>query len=51
VEVSSNLVEWNSGEPHTTVLLDTADTLKVRDNTPLNATERRFIRLKVVNLN
>jgi hypothetical protein len=46
VEVSSNLVEWFSGREHTTVLIDDANTLKVRDNTPLEPGRKRHIRLK-----
>ena len=46
VEVSSNLVAWSSGKTHTTVLLDNATTLKVRDNTPLTRGAKRYIRLK-----
>lgn len=47
VEVSSDLVIWDSGESHTTVISDTADLLKVRDNTPLTGAGKRFIRLNV----
>ena len=46
VEVSSNLVEWSSGHTHTTVLIDNATTLKVRDNTPVTRDAKRYIRLK-----
>ncbi len=46
VEVSSNLVDWSSGKRHTTVLIDTATTLKVRDNTPVSQNARRYIRRK-----
>ncbi len=46
VEVSSNLVSWSSGKSHTTVLVDNAEILKVRDNTPLGANSKRYIRLK-----
>ena len=46
VEVSSNLVAWSSGKAHTTVLIDSATTLKVRDNTPLTRNAKRYIRLK-----
>ena len=46
VEVSSNLVVWSSGKTHTTVLIDNATTLKVRDNTPLTRNAKRYIRLK-----
>lgn len=46
VEVSSNLLEWYSGKAHTTVLEDSATRLRVRDNTPVSAGGKRYIRLK-----
>jgi len=46
VEVSSNLLDWFSGPKHTTVIVDDATTLKVRDNTPVTRDAKRFIRLK-----
>lgn len=46
VEVSSNLLDWYSGKKHTTVLVDDATTLKVRDNTPVTPEAKRHIRLK-----
>ncbi|MES2659913.1 MAG: choice-of-anchor D domain-containing protein [Verrucomicrobiota bacterium] len=46
VEVSSNLMDWFSGSKHTTTLLDNAAVLEVRDNTPVKAGEKRYIRLK-----
>lgn len=46
VEVSSNLVVWSSGKTHTTVLINNATTLKVRDNTPLTRDAKRYIRHK-----
>ncbi|MEO5713378.1 MAG: choice-of-anchor D domain-containing protein [Luteolibacter sp.] len=46
VEVSPNLVNWFSGANHTTTLLDSPTVLKVRDNTPINGGEKRYIRLK-----
>ncbi|MEX1115624.1 MAG: M6 family metalloprotease domain-containing protein [Akkermansiaceae bacterium] len=46
VEVSSNLLDWYSGENHTTVLVDDATTLKVRDNTPITSGAKRYIQLK-----
>ncbi|MEX1048721.1 MAG: fibronectin type III domain-containing protein [Akkermansiaceae bacterium] len=46
VEVSPDLINWFSGENHTTTLTDNARTLKVRDNTPLQAGNKRYIRLK-----
>ena len=45
VEVSSNLVDWSSGKAHTTILIDNATTLKVRDNTPISRDAKRYIRL------
>jgi YD repeat-containing protein len=45
VEVSSNLVDWFAGKNHTTVIKDTAEILKVRDNTPIKPGEKRYIRL------
>ncbi|MEO7101303.1 MAG: M6 family metalloprotease domain-containing protein [Luteolibacter sp.] len=47
VEVSSNLLDWYSGENHTTTLLDNDTTLKVRDNTPTTPEAKRYIQLKV----
>ncbi len=46
VEVSSNLLDWYSGGKHTTIIIDDAETLKVRDNTPVAPGEKRYIRLK-----
>lgn len=46
VEVSPDLLDWFSGNKHTTVLIDNATTLKVRDNTPAAADVKRYIRLK-----
>jgi hypothetical protein len=46
VEVSPNLVDWFSGEKHTTTLLNDSSILKVRDNTPVRKGEKRYIRLK-----
>jgi M6 family metalloprotease-like protein len=45
VEVSSNLMDWYSGSKHTTLMVDDATTLKVRDNTPVSADSKRYIRL------
>lgn len=45
-EVSSNLVDWFSGDKHTTTLIDNATILRVRDNTPVQKGEKRYIRLK-----
>jgi hypothetical protein len=46
VEVSPDLLDWYSGTSHTTVLIDDATTLKVRDNTPVTPRTKRYIRLK-----
>jgi hypothetical protein len=47
VEVSGNLVDWQSGPAHTEVLQDNEAALVVRDLTPLSpAHPKRFIRLK-----
>lgn len=46
VEVSDDLVNWFSGPAHTTVVSAGAN-LVVRDNTPVNAANRRFMRLTV----
>jgi hypothetical protein len=46
VEVSPNLVDWYSGENHTTVVIDNATTLKVRDNTPVTQESKRYIRIR-----
>jgi hypothetical protein len=46
VEVSGNLVDWFSGSSHTTVISDAGGILKVRDNTPVAADSKRYIRVK-----
>jgi len=47
VEVSGNLVDWQSGPAHAEVLQDDAAALVVRDLTPLSPSNpKRFIRLK-----
>ena len=46
VVVSPNLLDWFSGKQHTTILIDDATTLKVRDNTPVGGGVKRYIRLK-----
>ena len=48
VVVSDDLVVWESGEEHVTVIEETDTILRVRDNTPLTEVEKRFIRLEVV---
>jgi hypothetical protein len=47
VEVSSDLHTWQSGDPYTVTVLDTAETLEVYDATPLENARKRFMRLKV----
>jgi hypothetical protein len=47
VEVSSDLVTWNSGAPFTVVLADTPTQLVVRDNTTVQEATARFLRLRV----
>lgn len=47
VEVSGDLVHWDSGPPHTVVIEDTSTRLRVRDSTPLPPGVRRFIRLRM----
>ena len=46
VEVSSNLIDWFSGPRHTTVVIDDARQLIVRDNTHATPETKRYIRLK-----
>jgi hypothetical protein len=46
VEVSPNLIDWYSGSKHTTILIDDAFLLKVRDNVPLTPGNKRYIRMK-----
>ena len=46
VEVSPDLLDWFSGKKHTTVLIDDATILKVRDNTPVTRDVKRYIRLR-----
>ena len=46
VQVSPDLMNWYSGKNHTTTLENSATLLRVRDNTPIRGTEKRFIRLK-----
>lgn len=49
VEVSGNLVDWNSGDGFTEIIQDDASALVVRDLTSLGpANPKRFIRLKAV---
>ncbi len=48
VEVSSDLVSWQSGDPHTVTVLDTAEALEVYDATAVEDAPRRYMRLKIV---
>lgn len=47
VEVAGDLTTWQSGPSFTTTLFNTPGQLKVRDNTAVSASTRRFIRLRV----
>jgi hypothetical protein len=47
IEVSSDFVNWNTGSGNTVVVSETAETLIVRDSTPIDGSTRRFLRLKV----
>ena len=38
--------DWFSGNEHTTVIKDNGSFLKVRDNTPFDSANKRFIRIK-----
>ena len=50
VEVSSDLVNWNSGAGYTVEMSNAANALVVRDATPYGAENtKRFMRLKVEN--
>jgi hypothetical protein len=47
VEVSGNLVDWQSGPAHTEILQNDAAALRVRDLTPLSPSNpKRFIRFR-----
>lgn len=46
VEVSSNLLDWFSGNTHTETVSDNNRTLKVRDKTPTTPSDKRHIHLK-----
>lgn len=47
VEVSADLINWDSGSDHTTTLENSPALLRVRDNIPLMQADRRFIRLRI----
>jgi len=48
VEVSPNLVDWESGSPHTITISETPETWILRDSTAIGTGSPRFIRLRVV---
>ncbi|MGC9450577.1 MAG: PKD domain-containing protein [Oceanipulchritudo sp.] len=48
VEVSGDIVNWDSGAAHSTVISETDISLIVRDNLPMDPANPRFIRLKVL---
>jgi alpha-tubulin suppressor-like RCC1 family protein/subtilisin family serine protease len=47
VEVSDDLETWNSGDPHTVKVLDTAEVLEVYSATSLDDAPRQFMRLRI----
>ncbi len=47
VEVSDDLETWNSGDPHTVKVLDTAEVLEVYSATSLDDAPRQFLRLRI----
>jgi hypothetical protein len=47
VQVSSDLITWNSGPGHTQVVQDTETMLVARDAIPFDVSKKRFIRLAV----
>ncbi|RZA27609.1 MAG: hypothetical protein EOP02_09840 [Proteobacteria bacterium] len=47
VQVSPDLIQWFSAGGTTTVMSDSTTLLKVRDNTPVSGSTKRFIRLQV----
>jgi len=46
IEVSSNLVDWFSGNQYTAAIADNGDRMIIRDRTPLSTGKKRFIRLR-----
>jgi hypothetical protein len=48
VEVSPNLVDWYSGDKHTTTLVDDGGILIVQDNRPITPHSKRYIRKRTV---
>ncbi len=47
VEVSSDLMTWQSGPPHTVTTIDTPTMLEVHDTAPFPDSGRRYMRLRV----
>jgi alpha-tubulin suppressor-like RCC1 family protein/subtilisin family serine protease len=47
VEVSNDLVTWNSGDPYTVTVLDTAEVLEVYSATSLDDAPLQFMRLRI----
>jgi hypothetical protein len=47
VEISSNLIDWNTGADHTVTVTEDETHIVVRDAHPQTATQRRFLRLRV----
>ena len=50
VEVSSDLLSWNSGTGHTVLVNETPEQLVVRDAIPLDSSTSRFLRLGVTEI-
>ncbi len=48
VEVSGDLEDWQSGPEHTTVVEDSSALILVRDNTAIQESGRRFIRVRAI---
>ncbi len=46
IEVSGDLQRWDSGPGFITLIEDTAEILSARDNTPIDESNRRFIRVR-----
>jgi len=47
VEVSTDLINWQSGDPYTVTVSDTAGTLEVYSATSLDVAPRQFMRLRI----
>ena len=47
VEVSNDLTLWNSGDPYTVTVLDTAEILEVYSATSVDDVPQQFMRLKI----